>query len=171
VGLTDAVNVHYRRVPEESSVTNSIEGEITINRSADAVFDFCADERNEPHYNPRMTRAELISAEPIGLGSQFRAEMTTMGRKSAMIIEWTAYERPRRLASWTRLPGMDIRGELKFDPVDGGTTLGWTWDLQPHGGLKLMRPMITLIGRRQERTIWTRLKRVLEAMPFSGTPA
>jgi hypothetical protein len=38
----------------------------------------------------------------------------------------------------------------------------WAWDLEPHGGLKFMGPMITLMGRRQERTIWTGLKRVLE---------
>jgi hypothetical protein len=31
--------------------------------------------------------------------------------------------------------------------------------------------MITLMGRRQERTIWTSLKRVLEAPDGSATPA
>lgn len=156
---------------EASFMTERIRGEITIKRPADAVFDFCADERNEPRYNPRMTHVEMTSSGPIGLGSQFRAETSTMGRTTAMIIEWTAYERPRRLASWTRLPGMDIRGDLKFDPVDGGTTLRWAWDLLPHGGLKLLRPMITLIGRRQERSIWTSLKLVMEAPPASATPA
>lgn len=44
-----------------------------------------------------------------------------------------------------------------------GTRMRWAWDLEPHGGLKLMGPLITLMGRRQERTIWTRTKRVLEA--------
>jgi len=35
-----------------------IEGEIVIKRPVDEVFDFVADERNEPRYNPRMLRAE-----------------------------------------------------------------------------------------------------------------
>ncbi len=152
-------------------MTKRINGEIIIERPADAVFDFCADERNEPRYNPRMTYAELASSGPIGVGSQFRAEVSTMGRKSSVIIEWTSYERPRRLASLTRLPGMDIRGDLRFDPVAGGTILRWDWNLQPHGGLKLMRPIITLIGQRQERTIWASLKRLLEGLPASATPA
>jgi hypothetical protein len=52
--------------------------------------------------------------------SRFHAEMRTMGRKVTTTIEWTAYERPRRLASLTRLSGMDIRGDLRFDPVAGG---------------------------------------------------
>lgn len=152
-------------------MSKRIEGDIIIKRPVEEVFDFCADERNERRYNPRMTRAEHTSSGPIGLGSQFRAEMRTMGREMAMTIEWTAYERPRRLASWTRLSGMEIRGDLRFDPVAEGTRMQWAWDLEPHGGLKLIGPMITLMGRRQERTIWASLKRVLEAPEASVTPA
>ncbi len=152
-------------------MSKRIEGDIIIKRPVEEVFDFCADERNEPRYNPRMTRAEPTSSGPIGLGSQFRAEMRTLGRRMAMTIEWTAYERPRRLASWTRVSGMDIRGDLRFESVAQGTRMRWAWDLEPHGGLKLIRPMITLIGRRQERTIWASLKRVLEAPEASVTPA
>ena len=152
-------------------MSQRVEGDIIIKRPAEEVFDFCADERNEPRYNLRMTHAEQTSSGPIGLGSRFHAEMRTMGRKVTMTIEWTAYERPRRLASWTRLSGMDIRGDLRFDPVAGGTRMRWAWDLEPHGGVKLMGPMITLMGRRQERTIWTSLKRVLETPETSVTPA
>src|SRR6266516_3997212 len=46
-----------------------IEGEIVINRPVEDVFDFVADERNEPRYNPQMRRAEQISDGPIGIGS------------------------------------------------------------------------------------------------------
>jgi hypothetical protein len=152
-------------------MSKRIEGEIIVERPVEEVFDFCADESNEPRYNPRMTHAEQTSPGPIGLGSQFEAEMRTMGRKVAMTIEWTAFERPGRLASWTRLSGMDIRGDLRFDPVDEGTRMRWAWDLVPHGGLKLMGPMITLMGRRQERTIWASLKHVLEASEASTTSA
>jgi uncharacterized membrane protein len=152
-------------------MSQRIEGEIIIKRPVEEVFDFCADESNEPRYNPRMTHAEQTSSGAIGLGSQFQAEMRTMGRKVSMTIEWTAYERPRRLASWTRLSGMDIRGDLRFEPVTGGTRMRWAWDLEPHGGVKLMGPMLRTIGRRQERNIWTSLKRVLETPETSVTPA
>jgi hypothetical protein len=39
----------------------------------------------------------------------------------------------------------------------------WVWDVRPRGVLKLMGPIISRMGERQERTIWTNLKRVLEA--------
>ena len=44
-----------------------IEGEIAINRPVDEVFDFVADERNEPRYNPKIARVEKLSDGPIGV--------------------------------------------------------------------------------------------------------
>ena len=35
-----------------------VEGEIFIRRPPEEVFDFVADERNEPRYNPYLTNAE-----------------------------------------------------------------------------------------------------------------
>jgi hypothetical protein len=50
-----------------------IEGEIFIDRPVEEVFDFVADERNEPRYNTQMHRAEKISEGPIGPGTQYHA--------------------------------------------------------------------------------------------------
>ena len=140
-----------------------VEGEIVIHRPVEEVFNFVADERNEPRYNPRMLHAEQTSTGPVGLGTRFRAEMRSMGRTVAMTIENTGYERPWRLAVKTRLSNMDIEGNLSFDPVADGTRMRWLWDLKPHGALRLLTPLIARMGRRQEQTIWTSLKRVLEA--------
>jgi hypothetical protein len=38
-----------------------VKGDIVINRPIDEVFDFVADERNEPKYNPQMTLAEMVT--------------------------------------------------------------------------------------------------------------
>jgi uncharacterized protein YndB with AHSA1/START domain len=139
-----------------------IDGEIVINRPVEEVFDFVADERNEPRYNPGMLRAEKLSPGPLRLGSRFRAEMRTRPRPMVMTIEFTGYERPRRLASTTHLSTMDIQGMLTFDPVPAGTRMRWSWNLQPRGLLKLATPVVARIGQRQERAIWTGLKRLLE---------
>jgi hypothetical protein len=80
-----------------------------------------------------------------------------------MTTELTGYERPRRLASTTRLSRMAIRGTLSFDPVPRGTRMRWSWELEPHGLLKLMSPLVTRIGARGELAIWTSLKQFLEA--------
>lgn len=85
-----------------------------------------------------------------------------MGRTMPMIVEFTAYERPRRLASVTRSSMMQTEGALTFDPVAGSTRMRWSWNLQPHGVLKFMGPLVASMGRRQELRIWTSLKRLLE---------
>ena len=140
-----------------------VEGEIVINRPAEEVFDFVADERNEPRYNPRMRDAEQISEGPIGLGTRFRTELETMGRTMSMIVEFTGYERPRRIASVTRSSMMETEGALTFESVPRGTRMRWSWDVRPRRALRLMGPLVGVIGRRQEQRIWGNLKRLLEA--------
>jgi len=45
-----------------------ITGEIVIEAPADAVFDFVADQRNEPAYNPHMMRSAKVTPGPVGKG-------------------------------------------------------------------------------------------------------
>lgn len=139
-----------------------IEGDIVINRPVETVFDFVADECNEPRYNPEMLRAEKLSEGAIRLGTRFRAETTSRGRPLKMIIEITGYDRPHRLVSSTRMSAMDINGTLTFDACGNGTRMHWSWGLKPHGLFKLMTPFIWFVGRRQEKRIWTSMKRYLE---------
>ena len=86
-----------------------------------------------------------------------------MGRTAEMTIEFTTFERPRRLASTTRMATMDFQGTLTFDPVPQGTRLRWSWEVEPRGVFKLMTPLIARMGQRQEEANWARLKRYLEA--------
>ena len=80
-----------------------IEGEIVIGRPVDVVFDYVADQGNEPQYNPRMVRAEKITAGPVGKGTQFRSAVASMGRTAEMLIECTGYDRPTLFASTTMM--------------------------------------------------------------------
>jgi deazaflavin-dependent oxidoreductase (nitroreductase family) len=146
-----------------------VEGAIVIRRSVEEVFDFVADERNEPRYNPRMLRAEKVTPGPIGVGTRFAAQM--QGRRPIdMTVEFTDFDRPRRLASRARLAMMEIRGTLTFEPVAQGTRMRWAWELEPRGALRLLGPLIARTGARQERTIWTGLKRLLEASEATDPP-
>ena len=140
-----------------------IEGEIMINRPVEEVFDFVADERNEPRYNPRMLSSEMLSPGPVGLGSRFRAVMRSRPRRTTMTTQFTGYQRPRRLALTTHLSAMEIHGSLTFDPVPGGTRMRWSWELAPRGLLKLLRPLVVRVGAPQERSIWENLKGLLES--------
>ncbi len=140
-----------------------IEGEVVIGRPVDVVFDYVADQSNEPQYNPRMVRAEKITAGPVGKGTRFRSAVSSMGRTAEMLIECTGYDRPTLLASTTTMPQAEIRYTLTFAPAAAGTRMRWSGQVQPKGALRLLGPVITWLGIRQEQRIWTSLKKHLEA--------
>jgi polyketide cyclase/dehydrase/lipid transport protein len=147
-----------------------IDGEIVIGRPVGAVFDYVADQRNEPRYNPRMVRAEKITPGPVGKGTRFRSAVASMGRTAEMLIEFTGYDRPARLASATTMRQADISYTLTFEPVASGTRMRWSGQVRPKGAFKLLGPLITWLGRHQEQRIWASLKRHMEAAALE-TPA
>jgi uncharacterized protein YndB with AHSA1/START domain len=140
----------------------AIEGEILIGRPVDVVFDYVADQRNEPRYNPRMVHAEKISEGPVGRGSVFRSAVASLRRTAEMRIEYTDYERPTLLVSTATMRQANFTVRLMFEPVPGGTRMRWSEEVWPRKGFKLAAPLITWIGRRQERAIWASMKRQLE---------
>ena len=146
-----------------------IEGETMIGRPVEVVFDYVADQTNEPQYNPNMVRAQKASAGPIGKGTRFNSAVRSGGRTAAMVIVCTGYDRPRLLASTTTMKQLDIEYTLRFDPVAGGTRMRWSGQVRQKGAFRLLGPLVTWMGNRQEQRIWARLKSHLEGAPAAGT--
>ena len=146
-----------------------ITGDIVIDRAVDEVFDFVADERNEPKYNPKLLRSELVTDGPVGVGTRFAAVHKGRRQPVEMVVEVTEYDRPRRLGSVSKMPGVEVRGALTFEPFGAGTRMRWAWDVRPSGFARLAAPLVTIIGHRQERACWNGLKRYLENGAAAGT--
>ncbi|XAS64854.1 SRPBCC family protein [Micrococcaceae bacterium Sec5.8] len=137
-------------------------GTILIRRPIEEVFGFVADERNEPAYNPQMRSVAKLTPGPIGVGTRWRAVLTSGTRATPLELEVTEYAPPERLGSVTRMDSADISGVLTFALEAAGTRMTWTWDVRPKGLLKLTAPLIAALGRRQEQRIWSALKAHLE---------
>ena len=151
------------RIPGVRILGARIQGEVLIRRPVEAVFDFVADERNEPTYNPHMLVSEMVTEAPVGVGSRFRATIRSGRRLVSMQIEYTAFDRPHLLASTSRMAAADFSGTLTFTPTPAGTRLRWSWRARPKGAMRLLAPVFALIGTRQERRMWTLLRDHLEA--------
>jgi carbon monoxide dehydrogenase subunit G len=136
-----------------------IEGEIPIDRPAEEVFDFVADSRNEPQYNPAMAEVELLTPLPIGRGTRFRARMGRAGTQ--MLVELTEFDRPHRLGSRTTSSMMQTSGALTFAAAGGGTVMSWDWQVRPKGWMQMLGPLFGPLGGRMECRTWTSLKRYL----------
>ena len=73
----------------------NVSGEILINRPVEQVFDFVADQRNEPIYNPRMLQSEKITeGDGVVLDS---ATAMWAGRRNSS----GQYQRARRFGQTT----------------------------------------------------------------------
>jgi carbon monoxide dehydrogenase subunit G len=143
-----------------------VSGEILIERPVEEVFDFVADQRNEPIYNPRMLQSEKITDGPIAVGTRFRATARSGRRTVEMLIEVTEFHRPRRFGARTTMPSVDVDGGLTFEPAADATRMSWSWEVSPSGPLRLFGPLVARLGRHQEQATWTGLKAYLEE---SGT--
>jgi hypothetical protein len=130
-----------------------VTGSIVIGRPIEGVFAAVADQTNEPRYNPSMTASRQVTDGPIGI----------RGRPTEVDIEVTRYERPSVLGTRSVMAGSTAVGELRLEPVASGTRFSWDWDVTVAGPARLLGPLVAIVGRRQERAIWTGLKDWLES--------
>ena len=141
-----------------------VSGSIVIDRPPEVVFDFVGDETNEPLYNPALLSSKMITDGPVGVGTRFHATHKQGRNQTEMVIDITAYDRPRRMASRTTMSWSDIEGDVTFERVGGRTRMRWSWDVHPKGRYKLLTPIIGVVGRRMEQACWQGLKRYLEGI-------
>jgi hypothetical protein len=90
-----------------------------------------------------------------------------MGRTAEMLIECTGYDRPTLLASTTTMAQSDFSCLLTFEPAAAGTRMRWLGQVRAKGAFRLLGPVISWRGMRQERRIWASLKPHLEAAPHA----
>jgi uncharacterized protein YndB with AHSA1/START domain len=140
-----------------------IRGEVLVDAPVEVVFDLVADERNEPRYNPRIVRAEMLGDGPVGAGSRFVTEPRGTGSRGEMTVEIVEYDRPHRLHNVVRSSYLEVDGTVTFDDVAGATRLRWDWDMRLLGPARLLSPVLTLVGPRWERRNWRDLRRYVRS--------
>lgn len=80
-----------------------------------------------------------------------------------MSLEIVKYDRPHRLHTVVRSSYLRTEGTLTFDGVEGGTRLRWDWNMVLLGPMRVLYPMLKLIGPRWECQNWVGLKECLES--------
>jgi hypothetical protein len=80
-----------------------------------------------------------------------------------MTVTILEYDRPRRLHNVVRSSYMQVDGTLTFEEVDGGTRLSWDWDMRLVGPMRMLSPVLALIGPTWERRNWVGLKEYMES--------
>jgi Polyketide cyclase / dehydrase and lipid transport len=108
------------------------------------AFDLMADARNEATWNGPVSSAELVSDEPVGLGSRFL--VINRGQKYLGTI--ARHERPHHLRFEVNGKRLDITGSFTFAPDRDGTALDAEFDFHPKRAMKLLFPLLAPLVRR-----------------------
>jgi WS/DGAT/MGAT family acyltransferase len=137
-----------------------VENVINIAASAEKAFDFVVDVRNEPRWNPQLLHAEMLTPEPIGVGTTF---LVKFGRGVGDAwIEDTKVDRPRAWETISRSRVLDAQSDGKIDSTTGGCRLIMRTQLRPRGILRLVTPALGWFMHRTLDQDLRRLKALLE---------
>ena len=135
-------------------------GQVVINRSAEAIFDYLADMRHEPEWLPGASDVRQTSEGPVEQNTTFEGSYARAGRVQCRITE---HDRPSRLTIHGDAAGMSFDDTITLSAADGGTRLEAVMRTAPKGLFKLVAPMMRRVIDKQFQSNWEKLKSVLEA--------
>ncbi|HEY2006049.1 MAG TPA: SRPBCC family protein [Solirubrobacteraceae bacterium] len=87
----------------------------------EAVWSVVSDPEQMLSFMTGVTRWEVESDEPTGLGARYRMLMRVGSAEIGGLIEIVEWEPPRELA-WTSITGIDQKGRWRLRPAPGGRT-------------------------------------------------
>ena len=145
-----------------------VRGSVQIARPVEVVFESWPTNETNRATTPTMTASRKLTEGPIGVGTQFEATVISRGRSLPVTIDYTGFERPRRIHSRSLMPGATAEGHIRCDTHPGRHPLLLGRDCDADLPARFAGPLIGVIGRRQEPTIWTGLKHHLEDINQPG---
>ena len=94
---------------------------IDISAPAEAVWEYVSDPERYLHFMSGVTRWEVVSDEPRGLGARYRMLFRVGSAEVGGLIEVIEYVECRDVA-WTSVTGLDQRGRWRLRQRDAGRT-------------------------------------------------
>lgn len=139
---------------------------VTIGRPVEEVFAVLTDPTRSPEWSKHSIRGELLTDGPPRVGSRRRTVVKGFaGRTMESVFEVTEIEPLRAVAlkqisaSW----GGSGATRYTFTPVDGGTRVDWTWELNARGPMRLVLGPMLAVTRRGFQSDLENLKALMES--------
>jgi hypothetical protein len=149
-----------RLLPEGDPVSVAlVDCGIEIARSPEDVFDYVTDISREFEWNPRTRRVVKLTDGPIGAGTRWEGEWIA---GDPVLIEYVAFDRPTSWRSTGRSRGLLVVNEGRVEAAGEGARLALRVELEPHGRLRLIAPLLGRIMRGRERENLGAIKARLE---------
>ena len=93
----------------------------TVSAPIESVWKIVSDPERALGFMSGVTRWEVVSAEPTGLGARYRMLLRVGSAEVGGLIEVVEWDAPREFA-WTSVTGIDQRGRWRLRVAPGGRT-------------------------------------------------
>ena len=123
--------------------------QVRVDRTPEQVFDFVADLRNGPAWNPDSSNVVMTSDGPVGPGSVFEEDRERFGRTVTTI---DLFERPKRLGFDAHASRIRVRVRYALEQDGAGTNVVCTAELRLRGASRLLEPMLAAVAKRGVET-------------------
>jgi hypothetical protein len=141
------------------------ENSVTIERSANTVFDFVLDGTNNRLWRPAVISIEHVAGTPSGAGAIYRQQLKGPGgRPIAGDYEIVASQPPALITFRVIAGPARPTGRYGFAAAGAATVVTFSLDYEPTGLGKLLDPIITRTMRSEVAAL-ADLKAYLESQP------
>lgn len=119
-------------------------------------------------WDPGVEEGEMLTAEPVGLGSRFRLVAGFLGRDLPLEYEIVDFDAPNRVVLRAEAPTFRSTDTITFTPDGSGTIVGYDADLHPLGLARLADPLLAVVFRRIGDRAAAGLREHLRAVPATS---
>ena len=149
----------------------SLENTAFVRRPPAVVFEFLARPGNACHWQTGVVESGLLNGADLGVGARGYEVRSFLGRKFSTTYEFIEYHPPWRLVCDGESEGhLSIRTVATCEARGGGTQIHTVLEIGDRRGwlqrlFRLAWPLVVLVARRQGKSDFARLKRILESEP------
>lgn len=140
-----------------------------IDRPVEDVFAYVADTANDPSWHTDVLEVRRTTEGPLGRGTTYHLRLKPSMGVSEGTAEVVDHEPPRRQVLQGHMGSMSPTVTYLFEPADGATTFTRRVQFELPGRMRLMQPLVRVMGKRRNRAFLANLKRVLEQPARSTT--
>ena len=106
-----------------------VEQAFSVSRPPEIVFDYLANPSNVPDWQTPKFSVEQLTDGPPGLGTRVRERTKPpFGKEFEQLVEFTEFDRPRRVRVHIVEGPYPIDGTWSFEPDGAGTRVNFTAD-------------------------------------------
>lgn len=133
-----------------------------IERPIEDVFAFVSNLENSPLWG-RTDKTTKVSDGPISVGTIFREEARFMGRRIDSLTEVTEFDPPTKFTYVIPEGSAQGRATFSFEAVREGTRANFTGEAELGRFADLLSPIFSRLINRDVKSLFQRLKDLLEA--------